>query len=151
MRIGVPREVKNNEFRVAITPAGVRELVVHGHDVLVEAGRRRRVLHPRRGLHRRGRRIAPDADETWGGADLVLKVKEPIAEEYHRLRDDLTLFTYLHLAADRALTDALIDVRRHRHRLRDRGRPRPGAAAARTDVRGRGADGAAGRCGVAGA
>lgn len=108
MRVGVPREVKDNEFRVAITPHGVRELTVAGHEVLVETGAGVGSSIPDDAFVSAGARIAPDADATWASADLVLKVKEPVAEEYHRLRDDLTLFTYLHLAADRPLTEALV-------------------------------------------
>ena len=99
VKVGIPREVKNNEFRVAITPAGVHELVRHGHQVLVErapaSARRSRT----RSTSPPGRTILETADEVWATADLLLKVKEPIAEEYHRLRKDQTLFTYLHLAA----------------------------------------------------
>jgi alanine dehydrogenase len=104
----VPCEVKNNEYRVAITPHGVRELTVAGHDVLVEtdAGAGSSITDEQ--FVAAGARIVPDADTAWGDAQLVLKVKEPIEQEYHRLRDDLVLFTYLHLAADRALTDALV-------------------------------------------
>ena len=108
MNIGVPREVKDSEFRVAITPAGVRELVLDGHDVLVEttAGEGSSISDDE--YVAAGAKIAPSAAETWGGADLVLKVKEPVASEYDFLRDDLTLFTFLHLAADGPLTEALV-------------------------------------------
>ena len=104
MRVGVPREVKNHEYRVAITPAGVHELVAHGHEVFVEQRRRRRLVDHRRGVRRRGRHD-PRRPPTTSGAtgDLILKVKEPIAEEYHRMREGQMLFTYLHLAADRQL------------------------------------------------
>ncbi|MFC6010762.1 alanine dehydrogenase [Nocardia lasii] len=107
-RIGVPKEVKNNEFRVAITPIGVHELVTSGHRVTVEAGAGLGSSIPDAEYLAAGAAIEPDADEVWASADLVLKVKEPIAPEYHRLRADLTLFTYLHLAADRPLTDELV-------------------------------------------
>ena len=108
MHIGVPKEVKNHEYRVALTPAGVHELVQHGHDVTVErdAGLGSSITDQE--YVRAGADIAPDADETWGSAEMVLKVKEPVEEEYHRLRSDLTLFTYLHLAASRPCTDALL-------------------------------------------
>ncbi len=107
--VGIPREVKNNEFRVAITPAGVHELVRHGHQVVVEreAGAGSSITDGE--FTAAGARILATADEVWAAADLVLKVKEPIAEEYHRLRKDQTLFTYLHLAASRSCTDALLD------------------------------------------
>src|ERR1700722_14656038 len=108
MKVAVPREVKNHEYRVAITPAGVRELVNHGHEVFLEkdAGVGSQLTDD--AYVAAGASIIPDADEVWGIADMVLKVKEPIAEEYHRMRPGLTLFTYLHLAADKACTDALI-------------------------------------------
>jgi alanine dehydrogenase len=96
---------------VAITPAGVRELVVHGHQVLVEKGAGDGSSLPDDAYVAAGATIIPDADEVWGTADMVLKVKEPVAEEYHRMREDLVLFTYLHLAADRACTDALLQNR----------------------------------------
>ena len=107
MRIGVPREVKNNEFRVAITPPGVNELSTAGHQVLVEAGAGRGSSITDDDYASAGASIIDSADAVWEEAELVLKVKEPVAEEYHRLRSDLTLFTYLHLAADAALTDEL--------------------------------------------
>src|SRR5882762_3117699 len=108
MKVGIPREVKNHEYRVAITPAGVRELVNHGHEVFLEkdAGVGSQLTDD--AYVAAGASIIPDADEVWGIADMVLKVKEPIAEEYHRMRPGLTLFTYLHLAADKACTDALL-------------------------------------------
>ncbi|MFI6939668.1 alanine dehydrogenase [Streptomyces sp. NPDC050418] len=109
MKVGIPREVKNNEFRVAITPAGVHELVRHGHQVFIErdAGVGSSISNEE--YTAAGATILPTADEVWATADLLLKVKEPIAEEYHRLRKDQTLFTYLHLAASKECTDALIE------------------------------------------
>lgn len=109
--VGIPREVKNNEFRVAITPAGVHELVRHGHQVVIErdAGAGSSITDAE--FIAAGAEILPTADAVWATADLVLKVKEPIAEEYHRLRKDQTLFTYLHLAASRECTDALLKSR----------------------------------------
>jgi len=108
MKIGVPKEVKNHEYRVAITPIGVHELVHHGHQVFVQQGAGAGSSIPDEEYAAAGARLVPDADETWGTAELVLKVKEPVAEEYHRLREDLTLFTYLHLAADKPLTEELV-------------------------------------------
>jgi alanine dehydrogenase len=108
MKVAIPREVKNHEYRVAITPAGVRELVSHGHEVYLERGAGAGSQLTDDAYVAAGATIIPDADETWGIADMVLKVKEPIAEEYHRLRPGLTLFTYLHLAADKACTEALL-------------------------------------------
>ncbi len=109
VKVGIPREVKNNEFRVAITPAGVHELVRHGHQVVVEqnAGGGSSITDEE--YVAAGAQILPTADEVWATADLLLKVKEPVAEEYHRLRKDQTLFTYLHLAASRECTDALLE------------------------------------------
>jgi alanine dehydrogenase len=109
VKVGIPREVKNNEFRVAITPAGVHELVRHGHQVFVEQGAGLGSSIPDAEYTCAGAVILGTADEVWATADLLLKVKEPIAEEYHRLRKDQTLFTYLHLAASLECTDALLD------------------------------------------
>jgi alanine dehydrogenase len=111
VRVGVPKEVKNNEYRVAITPIGVHELVAHGHEVLVQrsAGEGSSIHDTE--YEAAGAKLLESADDVWGEAEMVLKVKEPVAEEYHRLREDLLLFTYLHLAADRTLTDALLASR----------------------------------------
>ncbi|MFB7474365.1 alanine dehydrogenase [Kitasatospora sp. NPDC056184] len=108
MKVGIPREVKNHEYRVAITPAGVHELVRNGHEVYIEDNAGVGSSIPNEEYVAAGATILPTADEVWATADLVLKVKEPIAEEYHRLRKGQTLFTYLHLAADRPGTDALL-------------------------------------------
>ena len=108
MIIGIPKEIKNNEFRVAITPAGVSEFVARGHLVVVETGAGVGSGIPDETYVAAGARIAATADETWAAADLVLKVKEPIAAEYHRMRKDQILFTYLHLAASRECTEALL-------------------------------------------
>ncbi|TYL44955.1 alanine dehydrogenase [Nocardioides sp. BGMRC 2183] len=110
MRIGVPKEVKNREYRVAITPVGAHELVAHGHEVLVETGAGAGSSISDEDYVAAGARIVPDADAAWGEAETVLKVKEPVAEEYHRLREDLVLFTYLHLAADKPLTERLLEA-----------------------------------------
>jgi alanine dehydrogenase len=108
MKVGIPREIKNNEFRVAITPAGVHELVVHGHEVFVEkeAGTGSSILDE--DYTAAGASILDDADDVWGTGDLILKVKEPVEPEYHRMREGQTLFTYLHLAADKRLTEELV-------------------------------------------
>ena len=111
MKIAVPAEVKNNEFRVAITPAGVHDLVAHGHEVIVETGAGLGSTIPDEEYVAAGASIAPDADATWGSGDLLLKVKEPIASEYRHFRSDLLLFTYLHLAAEAQLTRELLDAR----------------------------------------
>ena len=108
MRIGVPREVKNHEYRVAITPVGVHELVAHGHEVLVEKDAGVGSQIEDEAFVAEGATIIDSADDVWGEAEMVLKVKEPVAEEYHRMREGLVLFTYLHLAADQALTDELV-------------------------------------------
>ena len=108
MKIGVVREIKTDEHRVALTPAGARELVRRGHDVVVEAGAGVGSAFGDDAYVAAGARIA-SVDDTWAEAELLLKVKEPIADEYPRLRDNLALFTYLHLAADEPLTRALVD------------------------------------------
>jgi alanine dehydrogenase len=111
MRIGVPREVKNNEFRVALTPSGAHELIRAGHEVLVEQGAGLGSSITDADFEAVGAHIVDDADKVWAAAGLLLKVKEPVAEEYHRLREGQVLFTYLHLAASRACTQALLDSR----------------------------------------
>jgi alanine dehydrogenase len=108
MKVGIPREVKNHEYRVAITPAGVRELTSHGHEVFLEKDAGAGSELGDDAYAAAGATIIPDPDEVWGVAGLVLKVKEPIAEEYHRMRPGQVLFTYLHLAADKACADALL-------------------------------------------
>ncbi|MCP2338605.1 alanine dehydrogenase [Actinomadura rupiterrae] len=110
MKVGVPREIKNHEYRVAITPAGVHELTRNGHEVFVErgAGEGSAILDD--DYTSAGAKILESADEVWAEGDLILKVKEPIKAEYHRMRDGQTLFTYLHLAASRECTEALLDA-----------------------------------------
>lgn len=110
MKIGVPTEVKNNENRVALTPAGADRLTREGHRVLVQAGAGLGSRIDDDAYRAVGAEIVATAAEAWGEADLLIKVKEPIAQEYEFLRSDLTLFTYLHLAADRALTNALVEA-----------------------------------------
>ncbi|MET8006392.1 alanine dehydrogenase [Nonomuraea glycinis] len=109
MKVGVPREVKNTEHRVALTPAGAHELVRHGHQVFVEREAGLGSAVPDADFQSAGAAILPDADAVWAGCDLILKVKEPVAEEYHRMRKGQVLFTYLHLAASPACTRALLD------------------------------------------
>ena len=109
MRIGVPKEVKNHEYRVALTPAGVHELVVHGHEVLVETGAGIGSSIPDQQYAEAGAKLVGAAEEVWGDAEMVLKVKEPVPEEYDRMREGQVLFTYLHLAADAPLTRQLLD------------------------------------------
>ncbi|MGH3863912.1 alanine dehydrogenase [Actinokineospora sp.] len=109
MKIAVPREIKNHEYRVALTPAGAHELTSRGHDVFVETGAGLGSAISDEEYLGAGAKILATADEVWAEGDLVLKVKEPIAVEYPRLRKGQTLFTYLHLAADEALTKALLE------------------------------------------
>ncbi|MBN9606623.1 MAG: alanine dehydrogenase [Actinomycetales bacterium] len=109
MRIGVPREIKNNEYRVALTPSGVTELVGRGHEVHVESGAGLGSSITDEAYAAAGAHLVATAAEAWS-ADLVVKVKEPIASEYAHFRDGLVLFTYLHLAAEEALTRALLDA-----------------------------------------
>jgi alanine dehydrogenase len=108
MRVGIPTEIKNNEFRVAITPAGVAELIHRGHEVLIEAGAGEGSAISDADFKRAGAQMINSVDEVWAEADLLLKVKEPIEPEYTRLREGQTLFTYLHLAASKPCTDALL-------------------------------------------
>jgi alanine dehydrogenase len=108
MKVAVPAEVKNNEFRVAITPSGVHELVAAGHEVFIQTGAGIGSAISDADYVAEGATICPDAASTWAAGDMVLKVKEPIAKEYGFLREGLILFTYLHLAADRPLTEVLL-------------------------------------------
>jgi alanine dehydrogenase len=108
MRIGVAKEIKPDEHRVALTPAGARELAQKGHEVVVEQGAGEGSALSDAAYEAVGARIA-SVDDIWGTSDLVLKVKEPLAAEFGRLREGLILFTYLHLAADESLTRALLD------------------------------------------
>jgi alanine dehydrogenase len=107
MRIGVVKEIKPDEYRVALTPAGARELGQRGHEVLVEAGAGVGSRFPDAEYEGVGARLTT-VDDVWAGADMVLKVKEPLPDEFERLREGLVLFTYLHLAADETLTRALL-------------------------------------------
>jgi alanine dehydrogenase len=108
LRIGVAKEIKPDEYRVALTPAGALELINRGHDVLVESTAGVGSAFADEAYTRVGARIG-SVDEVWEASELVLKVKEPIASEYSRLREGLILFTYLHIAADEPLTRALVD------------------------------------------
>jgi alanine dehydrogenase len=108
MKIGVAKEIKPDEYRVALTPAGARELVQRGHDVVVERGAGEGSAFPDSAYTAVGAQLA-GVDEVWSDVELLLKVKEPIRAEYERLRDGLVLFTYLHLAADEELTRALLE------------------------------------------
>ncbi|MGH3439599.1 MAG: alanine dehydrogenase, partial [Sciscionella sp.] len=96
MKIAVPKEIKNNEYRVALTPAGVHELTGNGHQVFVETGAGAGSAITDKEYSSAGARLLQSAEDTWAAGDLLLKVKEPIAEEYAHLRADQVLFTYLH-------------------------------------------------------
>lgn len=109
MRVGVPTEIRQDEYRVALTPAGTKELASRGHEVLVQHGAGEGSLFPDEAYVAAGARIVPDAEAVFAQADLLVKVKEPLREEYLRLEPRHVLFTYLHLAPDPVLTKALID------------------------------------------
>ena len=109
--IGVPREIKDNENRVSVVPDGAAELVHHGHQVLVQSGAGAGSRFPDEEYVAAGATVVATADEVFAAADLIVKVKEPIPAEYHRFRDGQQLFTYLHLAADKELTDFLLERR----------------------------------------
>jgi alanine dehydrogenase len=107
--VGVPREVKDNEYRVALTPEGARELTAAGHQVLVEDGAGGGSSIPQQRYERAGVEIVGTAAEVWSSSDMVMKVKEPVASEFEHLREGQILFTYLHLAASRELTQSLAE------------------------------------------
>ncbi len=136
MRIGVPTEIKSNEFRVGLVPGSVRELTARGHEVIVQSGAGAGIFADDETYARAGARIVADAGAVFAEADMIVKVKEPLASEYSRLKPHQILFTYLHLAADPDQARGLHDIRGHRDRLRDGdgcgGRP----AAARPHERG---------------
>jgi alanine dehydrogenase len=108
VKIGVAKEIKSDEYRVALTPAGARELVQRGHEVTIETGAGVGSAFSDAAYEAAGARVA-SVDDVWSDSELLLKVKEPIAPEYERLREGLVLFTYLHIAADEPLTRALVD------------------------------------------
>jgi alanine dehydrogenase len=107
VKVGVPTEIKDDEYRVALTPAGTRELAEHGHDVLIQAGAGEGSSIPDAEYEAQGARIVPDAEAVWGEAELVLKVKEPQTSEVELVRPDTILFTFLHLAPLPELTEGL--------------------------------------------
>src|SRR5262245_55063668 len=109
MIIGIPKEIKDNEYRVALPPSAVRELVRHGQQVVVETNAGTGSSFSDDEYIKAGATIVDTAEQAWSRAQMVLKVKEPQPQEYGFLRDDLLLFTYLHLAADEKLTHALLD------------------------------------------
>ncbi|MDL4861858.1 alanine dehydrogenase, partial [Halomonas elongata] len=109
MKIAVPKEIKNHEYRVALTPSGARELVGRGHDVIVQAAAGEGAGFSDADFEAAGARLEADVAKLWDDAELILKVKEPQAEEVARLSAGQTLFTYLHLAAEESLTKGLLD------------------------------------------
>lgn len=109
MRVGVPTEIKNNEFRVALTPAGAMELTARGHEVLIQRGAGDGSAIWDQEYARAGAQIIDTAEEVWQQADLILKVKEPVGPEYNLMRPGQVLFTYLHLAASRECTEAVLN------------------------------------------
>ncbi len=109
MKVGIPREIKNHEYRVAITPAGVNELTRNDHEVFVQSGAGEGSSITDAEYAAAGATILGDADAVWDTGDMILKVKEPIAEEYPRMHEGQVLFTYLHLAASRECTEALVE------------------------------------------
>lgn len=110
MKVGVPREIKDQESRVALTPEGARDLVDAGHEVLVESEAGQASSFPNDDYVQAGATLIPDAADVWGDADLIVKVKEPLESEFRYMRAGLTLFTYLHLAANLNLAHALTGV-----------------------------------------
>jgi alanine dehydrogenase len=109
MIVGVPREIKDNEYRVALTPEGAHELTAAGHQVLIQDGAGSGSNIPQQRFELAGAEIVPSATEVWSSSDMVMKVKEPTPAEFEHLREGQVLFTYLHLAASRELTQALMD------------------------------------------
>jgi alanine dehydrogenase len=109
MKVGVPTEIKTDEYRVALTPSGVRELVEHGHEIVVQAGAGDGSSISDADYRGQGAQILPDAESVFGAADMIVKVKEPQAPEVALLEPRHTLFTYLHLAPDPELTQGLVD------------------------------------------
>ena len=109
MKIGVPTEVKSEEYRVALTPGGVEALTAHGHEVLIQEGAGFGSAFPDTLYREAGAEIVTQADDVWAGAEMIMKVKEPIASEWPRMRRGQVVFTYFHFAADEALTRATID------------------------------------------
>jgi len=109
LKVGVPTEIKTDEYRVALTPAGVRELTEHGHEVLIQAGAGVGSAIEDDDYTAQGARIVPDAEAVFGEADMIVKVKEPQPSEVALLESRHTLFTYLHLAPDPELTRGLVE------------------------------------------
>src|SRR5664279_3198646 len=108
MIVGIPKEIKNNEYRVSLPPGGARELTRRGHHVVVETNAGLGSGFSDDEYIKAGATVAPSAEEVWQQANMIVKVKEPVSSEYHFLREDLNLFTYLHLSANEELTRALV-------------------------------------------
>jgi len=108
MKIGIPKEIKPNESRVSLAPSGVEALISAGHQVIVETGAGHGSGFADAQYQEAGAQIADDADVVWAGSELIVKVKEPIASEWPRIAQEHVIFTYLHLAACKQLTKALI-------------------------------------------
>ena len=113
MRVGCPKEIKNHEYRVGLTPGSVREHVAHGHEVLVETGAGAGIGADDNAYRAAGAQIARTAEEVFARSDMIVKVKEPQPSEWAQLRPDQILYTYLHLAPDLAQTEGLIASRRN--------------------------------------
>ncbi len=117
MLVGVPKEIKDNEYRVGLVPSTVRELTTKGHRVLVERNAGFGAGLPDGDYEAAGAEIAPEPDPIFAQAELIVKVKEPLAVERKKLQRGQILFTYLHLAPDREQTEDLVALGRDRHRL----------------------------------
>src|SRR6185369_15360636 len=109
MKIGLPKEIKDNEYRVGLTPAGVHALVGAGHTVFVQSAAGEGSGFPDEQYVKAGGKMVETADDAWGEGDMVVKVKEPIAPEYPRMRENQLLFTYLHLAPELELTRQMME------------------------------------------
>ncbi len=117
MRVGCPKEIKNHEYRVGLTPGSVREYVAHGHEVLVETGAGAGIGADDNAYRAAGAQIARTAEDVFARSDMIVKVKEPQPSEWAQLRPDQILYTYLHLAPDPAQTEGPDRLRRHGRRL----------------------------------
>ena len=136
MIIGVPKEIKNNENRVGMTPAGVAELVKKGHTVYVQATAGANSGFSDDDYIAVGAKTLPTIEDTYAVADMIVKVKEPIAPEYKLIKKGQVVFTYFHFAADKLLTEAMIESGDCLHRLRNRGKGRPLTSATYSHERG---------------
>ena len=108
MKIGIPKELKNNESRVGMTPAGVYELTAHGHEVFVQQSAGEKSGFPDESYRKAGAKVLPTIEEVYAIADMIVKVKEPVAAEYPLIRQGQVVFTYFHFACERELTEAML-------------------------------------------